>query len=53
MVYIGSRKAKSACAAQIPAFCFFGSCVMTAPLFISEPVPNTVMIVPSGMNSVG
>ena len=37
----------------MPDFSFFSSWVITAPAFISEPVPKTVTIVPSGMNWLG
>ena len=53
MAYMGSRKAKSAWAPQSAPLIFLSSWVMTAPLFISEPVPNTVTMVTRGMNSVG
>lgn len=37
----------------MPFFCLAASLVMTAPLFISAPVPKMVTTAPMGMPSVG
>ena len=52
-VYSGLSTANWAYVPKRPPFQCFASCVMTQPLFISEPVPEAVTIAPTGMPAVG
>ena len=53
MVYSGSRMANLGAAAAMPALMIFSSLVITAPPFISAPVPEAVTTAPMGSTSVG